>query len=78
LAEDHTDGLRLSLQNNQTLHIRPSGNAPELRLYAEARTGRAAQALLASAIAQTRIALDTIAAQDTNLLEQHTSRKDKT
>ncbi|MEZ8302252.1 phosphomannomutase [Vibrio splendidus] len=33
---DTTDGLRLTLDNNQIIHLRPSGNAPELRCYAEA------------------------------------------
>ena len=35
---DTTDGLRLTLVNNQIIHLRPSGNAPELRCYAEADT----------------------------------------
>ena len=30
-----TDGLRLTLSNDDILHLRPSGNAPELRCYAE-------------------------------------------
>ncbi|MGF1901254.1 phosphomannomutase [Aliivibrio sifiae] len=33
---DTTDGLRLTLANNEIIHLRPSGNAPELRCYAEA------------------------------------------
>ena len=33
---DTTDGLRLTLTDGRILHLRPSGNAPELRLYAEA------------------------------------------
>lgn len=33
---DVTDGLRLTLDNNDVIHLRPSGNAPELRCYAEA------------------------------------------
>ena len=32
---DVTDGLRLTLDNNDIIHLRPSGNAPELRCYAE-------------------------------------------
>lgn len=31
-----TDGLRISLDNGSVVHLRPSGNAPELRCYAEA------------------------------------------
>ena len=29
------DGLRLTLDNENIIHLRPSGNAPELRCYAE-------------------------------------------
>lgn len=33
---DQTDGVRFSLDNGDIVHLRPSGNAPELRCYAEA------------------------------------------
>ncbi|MGV8955431.1 MAG: phosphomannomutase [Cypionkella sp.] len=33
---DRTDGLRLTLHSGRVLHMRPSGNAPEFRLYIEA------------------------------------------
>jgi phosphomannomutase len=33
---DGTDGLRITLADNRIVHLRPSGNAPELRCYAEA------------------------------------------
>ena len=33
---DTTDGLRMTLSNGVVIHLRPSGNAPELRCYAEA------------------------------------------
>jgi phosphomannomutase len=33
---DKTDGLRIVLSNNTIIHLRPSGNAPELRCYVEA------------------------------------------
>ncbi|SUJ08271.1 Phosphoglucosamine mutase [Shewanella putrefaciens] len=32
---DETDGLRITLVDNSIIHLRPSGNAPELRCYAE-------------------------------------------
>ncbi|KJF81094.1 phosphomannomutase [Photobacterium angustum] len=32
---DVTDGLRMVLSSNDIIHLRPSGNAPELRCYAE-------------------------------------------
>lgn len=57
-ARDRRDGLRLTLGNGATVHFRASGNAPELRVYVEAPTTEAAQALLAEnlafAAAQTR------------------------
>ncbi len=33
---DQTDGLRITHENGDIVHLRPSGNAPELRCYAEA------------------------------------------
>jgi phosphomannomutase len=33
---DETDGLRITLTDGKIVHLRPSGNAPELRCYAEA------------------------------------------
>lgn len=33
---DTTDGLRMYFENDDIVHLRPSGNAPELRCYAEA------------------------------------------
>lgn len=39
---DNTDGVRATLENGEILHLRGSGNAPELRCYAEASSeGRA-------------------------------------
>ncbi len=35
---DYTDGVRISFSNGDIAHIRPSGNADELRLYAVADT----------------------------------------
>ena len=35
---DTTDGLRIILDNSDVIHLRPSGNAPELRCYAESST----------------------------------------
>ena len=33
---DQTDGLRVTFEPDEIVHLRPSGNAPELRCYAEA------------------------------------------
>ena len=35
---DHTDGLRITFESMDVVHIRPSGNAPEFRCYNEAET----------------------------------------
>jgi phosphomannomutase len=35
---DNTDGLRMYLNSGDIIHIRPSGNAPELRCYSESST----------------------------------------
>ncbi len=40
---DTTDGLRMGLKDGRIIHLRPSGNAPELRCYAEADTLAQAQ-----------------------------------
>ena len=52
-ALDLTDGLRLALAGGAVVHLRPSGNAPEFRLYVEAAGPRAAaeaEALLAAGL----------------------------
>ncbi|MCU0899543.1 MAG: phosphomannomutase [Cypionkella sp.] len=54
---DATDGLRASLRSGGVVHLRPSGNAPEFRVYAEAETPQAAQDIMARAFAQVRAAL---------------------
>lgn len=40
-----TDGARMFLANNEIVHIRPSGNAPELRVYSEASSKQRAKSL---------------------------------
>ena len=35
---DQTDGIRIYFDNGEIVHYRPSGNAPELRCYAEANS----------------------------------------
>lgn len=46
---DTTDGLRMTLAGGTVLHLRPSGNAPEFRLYVEAASRAEAAAILARA-----------------------------
>lgn len=45
-----TDGLRLTLTNGRIIHLRPSGNAPELRCYAEAETFETAKKLVSQVL----------------------------
>lgn len=40
---DTTDGIRITLGSNSIVHLRPSGNAPELRCYAETNSLESAQ-----------------------------------
>lgn len=40
------DGLRMTLSNSNIIHLRPSGNAPELRCYAEANSAEIAQSIV--------------------------------
>ena len=56
---DVTDGLRLTFANGEIIHLRPSGNAPELRCYAEANNRIRAQNLVDSSLQ--RIALQSAA-----------------
>lgn len=53
-AQDQTDGLRLTFANGEILHLRPSGNAPELRCYAEADSQERAQTLVAETLNRVR------------------------
>jgi phosphomannomutase len=46
MNSDTTDGLRITLANNDIIHLRPSGNAPELRCYAESADENISQALV--------------------------------
>lgn len=50
VAYDNTDGLRLTLADNCSVHLRPSGNAPEFRVYTEADTPTNASKLLQSGL----------------------------
>lgn len=42
---DTTDGLRITFEGGDIIHLRPSGNAPEFRCYDEADSPRRAQEL---------------------------------
>jgi phosphomannomutase len=49
-AIDQTDGLRVTLADSRIVHLRPSGNAPEMRIYSEAATQAEALDLIARTI----------------------------
>jgi phosphomannomutase len=49
---DTTDGLRLTLSDDSIIHLRPSGNAPELRCYVEAEAFGVAQQCVKQALRQ--------------------------
>lgn len=51
---DTTDGVRLTFADGDIVHLRASGNAPELRCYAEAATLDAAKALCVGALCRVR------------------------
>lgn len=50
ISIDETDGLRAIFSNGDIVHLRPSGNAPELRCYAESDTQLRAQLLCKSCL----------------------------
>jgi len=52
---DQTDGLRVSFANHDIVHLRPSGNAPELRCYTEAASVEAAKALCDACLARIKL-----------------------
>jgi phosphomannomutase len=45
VGTNQTDGLRVTFSNGDIVHLRPSGNAPELRCYAEAESADVAKVL---------------------------------
>lgn len=44
---DLTDGLRVTLEDGSIVHLRPSGNAPEMRIYSEAASEDLGRELIA-------------------------------
>jgi phosphomannomutase len=54
IAIDRTDGLRMTFADGAIIHLRPSGNAPELRCYTEADTEQRARQLNVAALGLVR------------------------
>ncbi|WP_426357578.1 phosphomannomutase [Pseudocolwellia sp. HL-MZ19] len=52
VSVDTTDGLRMTLSDNDVIHLRPSGNAPELRCYAESTSDEKAKQLVVQVLAK--------------------------
>ncbi len=50
VSTDVTDGLRITFGNDEVVHLRPSGNAPELRCYTEADSSPRASELNAACL----------------------------
>ncbi len=50
LLIDYTDGVRMTFDNSEIVHLRPSGNAPEFRCYTEAASSDRAIKLNASCL----------------------------
>lgn len=59
IGVDTLDGVRMTLPGDQIAHLRASGNAPELRAYAEAAAPERADAIVAALL---RAAADDLAA----------------
>ncbi|HZL79381.1 MAG TPA: phosphomannomutase [Candidatus Limnocylindrales bacterium] len=51
---NRTDGLRVTFANEEVIHLRPSGNAPEFRCYAEAATDERSREITTLALARIR------------------------
>ncbi len=54
---DTLDGVRLTLASGDIVHLRMSGNAPELRCYAEAADAARAESLVATLLSRAAAAL---------------------
>jgi phosphomannomutase len=52
VSVDLTDGLRVTFSSGDIVHLRTSGNAPELRCYAESDTQTKAQSLCDQCLAR--------------------------
>lgn len=52
LSIDTTDGLRMTMDSGNILHLRPSGNAPEMRCYVEGKNTETARSILFEALSR--------------------------
>ena len=49
-----TDGLRITFENGNIIHLRPSGNSPELRCYGEANNFSTANKIVLSTLSKVK------------------------
>lgn len=54
-SSNQQDGWRITFSNDDIVHFRPSGNAPELRVYAESNNQKGADDLVQSALSALQI-----------------------
>jgi len=47
---NETDGFRITFVSEEVVHLRPSGNAPELRCYVEADSESRAEEMLSQCL----------------------------
>lgn len=59
---NYLDGVRITFQNGDVVHLRPSGNAAEFRFYAEADTSKRAQEICAQRVGLVREMISTFVA----------------
>lgn len=60
---DKTDGIRMTFDNGDIAHIRPSGNAPQLRIYTVASSQERADAIVALGVQEPNGLLRKLSAQ---------------
>ncbi len=60
---DQTDGLRICFGNGELIHYRPSGNAPELRCYAESDSPLRARDLVSEGLRRISSLADDVTAR---------------
>jgi len=60
-GQDQTDGLRIFLEQDEIVHFRPSGNAPELRCYAESDSQARSEFLVQQCLHRLKDRLDSTA-----------------
>ena len=58
IGMDYTDGVRIFIESGEIVHFRPSGNAPELRCYAESASRERSEMLVEACLHRMKSRLD--------------------